>query len=151
MALEQPLRSGDIGIGVAAWLRPARDHGVINQRAVDPLQRQLAPKRALAPWPRPVARLHPGGREGFVIENAQLHESIDRATDQVFPVARCRKAPTHLGDGSLARLEKPQRRLEDEVRIVDRRSPRATVRKRLTPLPWPGRPVAPVEFHSGWP
>ena len=70
----------------------------IDRDPVHALLAQLLADRPFAPRPRPIARLEPGPRERLVIEHPELEHPLDRAFDEVGPVARAGQAPPDLGD-----------------------------------------------------
>ncbi len=79
--------------------RPASRQDLVDHRPVDALLAKLHPDGALAAWAGPVARLDPRPGERVVIEHAEFGHALDRAIDQVRPIARGGQSAPHLGDG----------------------------------------------------
>ena len=132
VSMHQGLGGGQVGIVGAPRPRATRLHRSVDDRAIDALDLQLAPERALAAGAGSVPRLDPRLRERRVVEDAKPEQPVDRTIDELGSIAGLRQAPPHLGDRALPNLEEAQRRRQDDLGIVDLGMPGAFVRKRLT-------------------
>lgn len=105
----------------------------INRGAIDALERELGPDRALPTWPGAVPRLEPGPSEGFVIEHAELEHPFDRTVYEDRSIPGSGEAPADLGHGPRARLQESSGGRQNGLWVLDRRPSFAPLRERLMP------------------
>ena len=91
-----------VGVAVHAAARPRLTtflENEIDRRAVHALSGQLDSDGMLAARSRPVAGGEPRSGERLVIQHSQICEALDRARDEIGPVAGSRQSPPDLCDG----------------------------------------------------
>jgi len=96
VSMHQGLGGGHVGIVGATRLRATPLHGFIDDRAIDALDLQLAPERALAAGAGSVPRLDPRLRERRVVEDAKPEQPLDRAVDELRSITGLREAPPEM-------------------------------------------------------
>ena len=129
--LEQPPSGVDVRLDSLALLAGSPSHQqFVDHCSVDPLLEELLAEDALPSWACAVTRRNPGLGEGSVVEDPELDESLDGALDEFAPIACADKPTANFGRRARPRLEEARRRVEDDLRILNRGLPFALLRWR---------------------
>ena len=131
-----PSSSGWPGTPAVASRRSPSTRSIVGRST--PLSPSSLADGPFAARPGTVARFDPAPGERLVVEHPELEQSLDRAVDELGPIARPGQASPHLGHRPRPWLEEACGRLEDDRRVVDRRSPLAALGVMVRRRPSPG-------------